>query len=265
MKPQDFFDSHPVFTYEEFVSSVESKSKRTRDALLTYYVKTGRLLNVRRGLYASVPTGMSPEKSPVDLFLIASKLTGDAVIAYHSALELHGKAYSVWTNITYLTGQRSRPLNFRGCTFKSVSFPKELKKKRLENFGVIKIDRAGVDIHVTGYERTLVDVLDRPDLAGGWEEIWRSLESIEFFDLDRVVEYTLLLDNSTTAAKVGFYLERHSETLLATKDHLDKLQSIRPRMPHYMVRNGRKTGRLIKEWNLIVPVQIIERSWEETR
>ncbi|MBI5676553.1 MAG: type IV toxin-antitoxin system AbiEi family antitoxin domain-containing protein, partial [Nitrospirae bacterium] len=236
MKPQDFFDNHPVFTYEEFASSVESKSNRTRDALLTYYVKKGRLLNVRRGLYAVVSSGTSPDKSPVDLDLIASKLTSDAVLAYHTALELHGKAYSVRKNITYLTGQRSRPLNFQECIFKAVSFPKALRKKHLKNFGVTKIDRAGIDILVTGYERILVDVLDRPDLAGGWEEIWRSLESIEFFDLDRVVEYALLLDNSTTAAKVGFYLEQHRETLMVSKNHLDKLQSIRPRMPHYMVR-----------------------------
>jgi len=67
-----------------------------------------------------------------------------------------------------------------------------LKEKHLENFGVTRIERVGIDVRVTGYERTLVDVLDRPEFAGGWEEIWRSLEAVEFFDLDRVVEYTLL-------------------------------------------------------------------------
>ena len=36
---------------------------------------------------------------------------------------------------------------------------------------------------VTGYERALVDVLDAPEHGGGWEEIWGSLESIEFVDL----------------------------------------------------------------------------------
>ncbi len=44
---------------------------------------------------------------------------------------------------------------------------------------------------------------------GGWEEIWRSLETVEFFDLDRIVEYVLLLGNATTASKVGYYLEEH--------------------------------------------------------
>jgi hypothetical protein len=49
-----------------------------------------------------------------------------------------------------------------------------------------------MELRVAGLERTLVDVLDRPDLSGSWEEIWRSLESVEFFDLDKVVEYALL-------------------------------------------------------------------------
>ena len=66
---------------------------------------------------------------------------------------------------------------------------------------------------MTGLERTLVDVLNRPDLTGSWEEIWRSLESVEFFDLDKVAEYVHLLGNATTAAKVDFFLEQHREAL----------------------------------------------------
>ena len=54
--------------------------------------------------------------------------------------------------------------------------------------------------NATSLERTLVDVLDRPDLTGSWEEIWRSLESIEFFDIEQIVEYVLLLENATLAS-----------------------------------------------------------------
>ena len=61
-------------------------------------------------------------------------------------------------------------------------------------------------VSVTGLERTFVDVLNRPDLTGSWEEIWRSLESVEFFDLDKVAVYVDLFGNATTAAKVGFFL-----------------------------------------------------------
>ena len=124
-------------------------------------------------------------------------------------------------------------------------------------------NRAGGVVRVTNLERTLVDVLDRPEISGSWEEIWRSLESVEFFDLDQVVEYVLLLENSTTAAKVGFFLEQHRETLMVQDVHLKALQKLRPRQPHYFDRARRKDGRLVKRWNLVVPSAIITRSWAE--
>ena len=52
---------------------------------------------------------------------------------------------------------------------------------------------AGGVVRVTTLERTLVDVLDAPANAGGGEEVWRSLEMVEFFDFDAVISYTLRL------------------------------------------------------------------------
>jgi predicted transcriptional regulator of viral defense system len=187
----------------------------------------------------------------------------DAVLAYHTALELHGKAYSVREEFTYLTRTGSRPLNFRGQKYRGVGYPKKLLEKGQESFGVVSVDRQGLDLRVTSLERTLVDVLDRPSLGGSWEEIWRSLELVEFFDLDKVVEYTRLLTNATTAAKMGFFLEQHRETLMPNEDHLERLRSLTPKKPHYMVHNGRKAGHFMKKWNLVVPHEILERRWEE--
>ncbi len=125
------------------------------------------------------------------------------------------------------------------------------------------MDRSGMEVRVTSLERTMVDVLNRPDLAGGWEEIWRSLESVEFFDLDKVVQYTVLLGNATTAAKVGFFLEQHHEHLMVEEKHLKPLRDIRPLQPHYLDRDRRKSGHLVSEWNLVVPREVLERTWAE--
>ncbi len=125
------------------------------------------------------------------------------------------------------------------------------------------MDRSGMEVRVTSLERTLVDLLNRPDLSGGWEEIWRSLESVEFFDLDKVVEYALLLGNATTAAKIGFFLEQHREPLMVEEKHLESLHGLRPRQPHYLDRDKRKSGRLVSGWNLVVPREVFERTWAE--
>ena len=77
---------------------------------------------------------------------------------------------------------------------------------------------------MTTLERTLVDVLDMPRHGGGWEEIWRSLESVEFFDVDAVTDYALKLGSAVTVAKVGFFLEQHREELMLEESHLKRLQ-----------------------------------------
>ena len=125
------------------------------------------------------------------------------------------------------------------------------------------LERAGMSLRVTSLERTLVDVLDRPRLAGGWEEVYRSLESVEFFDLDKIVEYVLLLGNATTASKVGFYLDQHREALMVEESHLTALRNQRPKQSHYVDRRRGRDGRLVTEWNLVVPTELVERSWAE--
>jgi predicted transcriptional regulator of viral defense system len=266
LKLAKFFSNHPVFTMEEFEKfMVEqgSGNQWTRKALLAHHRKQGRILRIRRGLYAVVPPGVEPHKSPLDPYMIAAKMTNDAVLAYHTALELYGKAYSSYEHFFFLTKRKSLPLTFLSYQFRCVLFPKILRVKQQENFGVKLGERAGLSVRVTSLERTLVDVLDRPDLGGGWEEIWRSLESIEFFDLDQVVEYALLLENSTTVAKVGFFLDQHRETLMVDEAHLKPLRKLRPQKPHYMVRSHRSHGRLVKDWNLVVPPEVLEKTWAE--
>jgi len=253
----------PVLLHEEVVALFPSKNERTRESLVAYHVRKGRLLRVRRGLYAVVPPGAQPGGFSPDPYLLAAKMAPDAALAYHTALEVQGKAHSVSERFLFLTKTRAHPVTFRSLEFKSVRHPARLLALNRESFGIQKADRSGVPIRVTGLERTMVDALDRPDLGGGWEEIWRSLESVEYFDLEKVVEYALLLGNATTVAKVGYFLDQHRQTLMVEDVHLEPLRSHRPKRPHYMDRSRRGNGRLVSEWNLVVPVYVAERSWEE--
>ncbi len=267
MRLNDFLALHAVFTVgdlDRFLSERGSGNAATRKSLLAYHRRRGHVVPIRRGLYAAVPPGTRPREAPVDPFLVAAKLTKDAVLAYHTALEFHGRAYSVHWTVVYISAKRSLPMQFRSHEYRRAPVPPPLLRKREEMFGVIHQDRSGVELRVTSHERTLVDVLDRPDLTGEWEEIWRSLELVEFFDMDQVVEYVCLLDNATTAAKVGFFLEQYRDSLMVEDAHLDVLRRMRPRQPHYLVRARRRDCKWVKEWNLMVPEQVLNRSWEET-
>jgi hypothetical protein len=105
-------------------------------------------------------------------------------------------------------------------------------------------------------------VLDAPDQGGGWEEIFRSLEMVEFFDLDAVVRYALARSSALTAARVGFVLEQHREEWMVEEKHLEPLLRSAPAQPRYLDAS-REPGRLVPRWNLIVPELVQNRRWEE--
>lgn len=75
---QEFFSAHPVFTHEELVAFLRKdkvRSAKTRDALLAYHQKQDHILRVRRGLYCVVPPGAESATCPVDVYLLAAKMT----------------------------------------------------------------------------------------------------------------------------------------------------------------------------------------------
>ena len=269
MKIEDFFNQNPVFRTEDvdaFLSQNGNATAIRRNSLLAYHRKRGRIVNIKQGVHAVVPYGGSPESIQVDPYVLSSKLTPDAVVAYHTALEFHGRNYSVFNKFYYLSKRNHPTVTFQGCDYHCIKFPLQLQRTDKETFGIESIEsieRFGTDIRVTGLERTLVDVLDRPDISGSWEEIWRSLESVEFFDIEEVIDYTLLLDNSTTAAKVGLFLDQHRDTLLIEDHHLQRLYALRPKQPCYLERSKRQSGTLVPNWNIVVPETILNRTWSQ--
>jgi hypothetical protein len=62
MRPIAFFATHPVFTRAKFVAAhtASGRSEHTSNNLLAKHLKAGRLVRVRRGLYATVPPGLDP-------------------------------------------------------------------------------------------------------------------------------------------------------------------------------------------------------------
>ena len=78
-----------------------------------------------------------------------------------------------------------------------------------------------------------------------------------------MVEYAFILQNATTIAKLGFFLEQHKELFSVDEHTLNALQEKITTRIHYLERSKRQSGKLIKRWNLVVPNSIIERAWEE--
>lgn len=261
-----FFETHPVFRFEEFAQFMQSQGTERVASWrqqLSYHQKVGNLVHIRKFLYAVKPTSIVKEEFWIDPYLIACKAAPDAILSHHTALELYNLAYTIFEELTFLTSQAVKPFTYQSQRFRPVPFPQSLVRQNQVNTNVELLKREGINIKVTNLERTLVDILDRPDLAGGWEEVWRSLDHVVHFDVEKLIWYTLLLNNATTVAKVGYFLEQRPEHLKVDASYINKLLPHIPKQKHYLNRNQRTKGRYFEKWHLIVPLEIIERQWEE--
>ncbi len=267
MQLEEFFARYPVFNREEYVAYMNSRGTtncNTQRELLAYHVRKGHIVKIRRGFYATVSGAvLDPSSMPIDGYLISGRIAKDAVLSYHSALDFHGVSHSVYYTFYFCSRHTIKTFTYQGDTFHRVPFPNALIDKKYEHMATEIKERQGQDVCVSTLERTLVDVLDRPELGGGWEEIWRSLEKIGVLDLDLLLQYALALENATTIAKVGFFLETHQEEFAVNERHLSKLKRFIPRNKHYMDHRTAQNSKLIKQWNLMVPVEILEKKWEE--
>ena len=83
LRPRDFFAAHRVFTHAEFVSAHTAgrRSEHTSNSLLAKHAARGRLLRVRRSLYAVVPEAVDPREFAPDPYLVATRLRDGAVVA----------------------------------------------------------------------------------------------------------------------------------------------------------------------------------------
>ena len=269
-KIRDFFNSCSVFRREDLFDrfpQYRDKKSALRD-LLNYHVKQGHILPVRRHVYAVVPPNCSVENGAyaVDPFALASKLSKDSVIGYHSALAFYGNLHSERYEYIYLTAEhKSKSIfEFAGNRYRSTLVPKALKNEHSEDFEVRKLASINQEVRVTSPERTFVDVLDRPQFLGyDWEEIARSLDKVYLGKPEVLVEYVKLLGSKSTASRVGYFLERVKESAGLQESVIDEVLEYSSRTVAYLDPSQKSNNVLSKKWNLMVPLSLHQSNWEE--
>jgi predicted transcriptional regulator of viral defense system len=263
MKPEVFLTSHSVFSREELATVLRRRGRTegTLNSHLTRWRRQGRIARVKPGVFVRLDASTDPNGTGADYLALTSRMAPDAVLGYHTALEVHGVAQSVFERFTFLTWTTTRATSFLGRRFVPVR-----PRARLLTAGggaawIERAERGGVEVRVTTIERTIADVLDRPDLAGGTEEVWRSLHGIPAIDPDALERYVEVLQNRTLAAKIGYFLDSRRDELVVSSALLERLRVRIPRAPVFMDRS--RKGRLVGRWALIVPPAFLEDDDEE--
>lgn len=254
-----------VTTNEILEASKDIIPHPTTNYVLKKYVRKfideGKLVRIRRGLYACLNPLEDPDTFTPDKFLVGAKLRSEGFLGYHTALEFHGYAHSAIYNTVYVCVDHSKRFNefsFAGLNFKPV-LVQDTKT------GIIQETHLDQPVRITDRERTFLDSLDRVNYVGGWEECLKSLETIRGLNFDRLINYTLKRENEFLTRKVGFILELLKDTSTFynhLKDkHLERLSKQIGESPRYLegARSPEEPTTLNKKWKLYLPHQFEER------
>lgn len=256
-----FLQAHPVFSLEEATAALAPRGgHRAMVERLKHHVAQGSVVHVSRGIYAAVPSGVSPERFKPDPFLVAHAIRPDGIFAYHAAFELLGVAHSLWYDYTVFTERRRPDLEQAGARIRFLVHPRALGAG--VRLGTQQVEYQGFLLRATGPERTLVEGFRQLDRVGGVEEHLRCAAALPTLDLSLLSRALEAYGTRSLWASTGWFLERFQARFHVPEDYLKRLEAHRPASPRYLQRRQRG-GTLVRRWNLIVPEALLRGDLDE--
>lgn len=258
---EQFFRDQPVFRTSDLVQASPTGNRASAHALIGHHRETGRIRPVRQGMWFAPRPGGAELVDPV---LVAGRLTPDSVVCLHTAAELLGSGYSQFSVVTCFTSGRIKPFRAGNTLVRPVPHPRRLLEIERVDVGTESKDLDGQLVRVTTRERTLVDMLDRQDLSGGIEEVWRTAEQLGWLDDRVLLEYLALRGSPVLVARVGYLVEQQPD-LQASDDLLVRLDAMLEghRGPFQFAPGERGPRRFSTRWRLRIPESVATVDWEE--
>ena len=237
-----------VFSFSDILNEFGDKNTQsTLRAMVRDCINSKYMGYIKEGLYYIIPEETRAEDCIVDRFLVANKLTEDGIIAYHSALEMHGAANSLFNMVYVLTNSRFKRFKFQGIQYVSIL----LKNK----FGTTSMKREGISVKVTDRERTFLDCLDRLKYSGGLEEFLKSVQTFPSINVQKIVKYLEFYNKKVLYSKTGYVLGLFRRRWPFAEEYRCKITSGKAKKIYYLEKRDEKKH-FDKEWNLIVPEDV---------
>lgn len=236
-----------ILTVADFMSFYEITASYARK-MISELVRRGWLVRIAKGQYQLLPAKTGLDPFPMgDKFVLACQAFPEGFIAYGSAAEQHGLSLQVFNSVIIANTERSgtRSIGSLNVQLVKVAAPNYL--------GFQSLNR-GPSVKVATLERTLIDCIDRPDLAGGISDLVEILaRGKKRADLERVIELLSSYSSKSLIKKVGFLLEQFDYPLTeAQTDLLLKMSSGVKTYLFSMRIPGTAKPKYSRKWRLIV-------------
>lgn len=135
-----------------------------------------------------------------DELVIGSALVPDGVIAYWSAMNIHGLTEQFPNKFFVQTSHRKKSKRVFGVEYMFV----QTEKSHIA--GVVTEGFGNHQYRITDKEKTIIDCFNRVDYSGGYAELIRAFYQTEL-DVKKMVAYARAVNNIAATKRMGFIAE----------------------------------------------------------
>lgn len=226
--------------------------RKALNPILFRLVRKGKLIRIKRGLFCIWPPGTKDSQKgyPCNWHLIAKALVAQGspyFFSHYSAMKFHGMtSESIQTIFVSVPRQHQTPQALR-IPLRFVTLPQE-KFWGLEEKWVTHEEK----VSVSDLERTILDALDRLDLAGGITEAARGFWLVKKeINLPKLFLEAERFGSGAVTKRLGFLVETLE---IASAKELEALRPLALSRKGYVLLDPtlKKAGRYLHRWRLIL-------------
>ena len=234
-----------IFTTDD-ARQASGTSASATDSLISGLLKKKWLIRLNRGVYLIVPlsAGEASEYSE-NWYIVAKHLIQPApyYLSHFSALDIHEMTTQPVLTVYISTPTRRIPKEIAGATYRFVT-TRANDLWGTEDIWVTPTER----VTVSDLERTILDCLDRPDLAGGTIEVARGMWAVRSqLDFPKLADHAKRLGRKSVVKRLGFLLETFG------LGDIETLAALRPLVsPSYTLLDPSlpADGRHVRSWSV---------------
>lgn len=217
-----------------------STDAATISAALTHLAGRGDVIKVRKALWVRAGASADPHR-------LGARVIAPYAFSYGTALALHGAATTERSEVLITSPRRFDSFEHEGIRYRRTQPWTEEGRK--------KVSVGPEFVWVTTPEKTLVECARIPSNAGGFAELLRAAAALPRLDPQELLRWVDHYAEANLAARLGFLLE-NTEQREGEVAILPDLERRKPSTRIYLER-GRRGGRLVRRWNLIVPSHLL--------
>lgn len=242
MKFKDYIDRTHAFTVSQLVESCGMSDSSVKTTLRRA-VAARQIERARRGVYVSKSGRFAAAE--VDSFELLFAIDPEAVVSFHSALEVHDVAHNAGSTCQFRSAAIKSAFEYSGVSYIPFPLANGLPTQSMRG-------RGGLRTTVTTREQTIVDCLSHPDRCGGIEEALMSISLFPYVDAEALKE--LVSDKSASlAARTGWLLERKADKWRIPSDVLDEFEEMAKGGPFKLDKDSIGSRSWSRRWRLCLP------------